>query len=266
MTRLLLCMLLVALTACGSAPAPRPPLALEQANAADRDARRAAREGQLLRAQNSFTTALALQQSLDDTTSAATTMINLATVTHQLGDHAAALALLDRILSEQTTIYPPESRLDAAYRKSVILTRLSRSGEAESALQLADALCAKNCPQRYSMEVLRARLLLHKGDAQGALSLAQGVSSERAAGREEQANALRTVAAAEEMLARFEEALQHYQAALDMDKALGLSARIAEDLGGMARVSAQLGRESEAAQYQRRAFLVQESQRHTAAE
>src|SRR5512145_2651784 len=114
MTRLLLSLLLGMLTACTSAPAPRPPLVLEQANAADRDARRAAREGQLLRAQNSFTTALALQQSLDDTTGAATTMINLATVTHQLGDHAAALALLDRILTEQTAIYPPGARLDAA--------------------------------------------------------------------------------------------------------------------------------------------------------
>jgi tetratricopeptide (TPR) repeat protein len=266
MTRLLLCVLLGTLTACSGAPAPRLSLAQEQANAADRDARRATREGQLLRAQNSFTTALALQQSLDDTTSAATTMINLATVTHQLGDHAAALALLERILTEQTPIYPPESRLDAAYRKSVILTRLSRSGEAESALQTADELCAKNCPQRFSMEVLRARLLLQKGDAQGALSLAQNVSGERAAGKEEQANALRTVAAAEEMLSRFEEALQHYKAALGMDKALGLSARIAEDLGGMARVSGQLGRDRDAAEYQRRAFLVQESRRYTASE
>lgn len=266
MTRLILCLLLGMLAACSSAPAPRQPLALEQAYAADRDARRAAREGQWLRAQNSFTTTLALQQSLDDTTGAATTMINLATVTHQLGDHAAALALLERILAEPMPIYPPESRLDAAYRKSVILTGLSRSGEAESALQTADELCAKNCPQRYSMVVLRARLMLQKGDAQGALSLAQGVSSERAAGREEQANALRTVAAAEETLASFAEALQHYQSALDLDKALGLSARIAEDLGGMARVSAQLGRDRDAAEYQRRAFLVQESLRHKATE
>jgi len=71
MLRLLLLMLPGLLAACGSTPAPRQPLAIEQARAADKDARKALRDGELLRAQHGFAQALALQQSLDDTAGAA---------------------------------------------------------------------------------------------------------------------------------------------------------------------------------------------------
>jgi len=264
MFKFLLLMLPGLLAACGSAPAPRQPQALEQARAADRDARRALRDGELLRAQHDFAKALALQQSLDDTAGAATTLINLATVTHQLHDDEAALAWLDRILLEKARIYPPESRLTAAFRKSVILTNLARLSEAEPALQSAEKLCGKKCALSSGIDALRARLLLLNGDAEGALALAQAVSRQGEAGKEEQANALRVAAAAEEKLARSASALQHFQAALEIDKALALSARIGEDLSGMARVAAQLGREQEAAGYLRRAMLVNEAHSRSA--
>jgi len=259
-------MLLGILTACGSAPAPRPPQTLEQAQAADKEARRALRSGELLRAQNDFAKALALQQSLDDTAGAATTLINLATVAHQLHDDKAALTWLDKILLEKGVIYPPESCLTAAFRKAVILTNLARLGEADSALQLSEKQCGKKCTLHFGIDVLRARLSLLKGDAEGALALAQAVSTEAEAGKEEQANALRVVAAAEEKLARNESALQHYQSALEMDKLSGLSTRIGEDLIGMARVSTRLGRNQEAAVYARRAALVNESHRQSVME
>ena len=79
------------LAACGSAPVTRPPQVIEQALAADKDARRALRSGDLLRAKSDFAKALALQQSQDDAAGAATSLINLATVNHQLHDDQAAL-------------------------------------------------------------------------------------------------------------------------------------------------------------------------------
>lgn len=264
MTRLFLLLLPGLLAACGSTPAPRLPQALEQSHAADKDARRALRDGELLRAQHGFAETLVLQQSLDDTAGAATTLINLATVTHQLHDDEAALTWLDKILLEKVRIYPPESQLTAAFRKAVILTNLARLSEAEPALQLAEKLCGKKCALNFGIDALRARVLLLSGDAQGALALAQAVSKQGEAGKEEQANALRVAAAAEEKLARPASALQHFQAALEMDKALGLSARIGEDLNGMARVSTQLGRDQEAAEYSRRAVLVNEAYRQSA--
>lgn len=261
MYKLLLLILPGLLAACGSTPAPRQPPAIEQARAADTDGRKALRNGELLRAQQDFSRALELQQSLDDTAGAATTLINLATVTHQLHDDDGALGWLDRILLEKEPIYPPDSQLTAAFRKAVILADLGRLSDADSSLQFAEKMCERKCALNSGIDTLRARLLLLSGDADGALDLAMTVSRQSEAGKEEQANALRVSAAAEEKLARPASALQHFQAALEMDKALGLSARIGEDLSGMARASARLGRDREAAEYARRAYLVNEPRR-----
>ena len=201
-----------------------------------------------------------MQQSVDDMAGVATSMINLATVSHQLHDDKAALAWLDKLLLEKTRIYPPESILTANFRKAVFLTGQSRWAEADATLQSAENQCAGKCSLRFGIGVLRARLLLG-GDANAAQKLALSVSDQKEAGREEQANALRVAAAAEENLALDPDALQHYQSALEMDKALGLSSRIAEDLEGLARVSARLGHEQEATEYFRRASLVKEVQR-----
>ncbi|MEO6974641.1 MAG: hypothetical protein ABI144_02050 [Gallionella sp.] len=247
------------LVACSSAPVPRQPLAIEQSRTADKDARKALKNGELLQAQHDFTAALALQQSLDDTAGSATTMINLATVAHQLDDNRSALTWLDRIVLEKEAIYPQEARLAAVFRKAVILADLERLGDADRALRFANKLCDKKCTLNYGIEALQARLLLLNGDASGALELAQTLSKQGGADRSEQANALRIVAAAEEKLRRPAVALQHYRAALELDKALALSKRIGEDLNGMARASVQLGRDQEAAEYSRRAVLVNES-------
>src|SRR5665647_1148061 len=169
MYKLILLIFAGLLVACGSAPVVRQPLAIEQARAADKDARKALRDGELLRAQHDFAQALALQQSLDNTAGSATTMINLATVAHQLNDDQAALTWLDRILLEKEAIYPQESRLTAAFRKAVILADLARLGDADAALRSADNLCDRKCALNFGIDALRARLLLLNGDAQGAL-------------------------------------------------------------------------------------------------
>ncbi|MFA6016179.1 MAG: tetratricopeptide repeat protein [Gallionellaceae bacterium] len=259
MIRLLFLLLASVMAACSSTPPPRQPEAVELAQTLDKDARRALRNGELQRAHNTFSNVLVLQQSVDDSAAAATTMINLATVTHQLNKDMGALIWLDKILLEKDSIYPPESRLIAAFRKAVILTNMARLDEAEKALQNAAKLCDKNCNLFYGISMLRARLLMAKGDAQAALAIAEEVSREKQAGKEEQTNALRLMAAAEEKLQRYAEALKHYQAALDNDKALGISARIAEDLNGLVRVSKLLGRTDEAIIYARRAAIVSNS-------
>lgn len=247
------------LTACSSAPAPRLPQALEQAQAADKDARRALKNGDLLRAQQGFAKTLQLQLSLDDAIGAATTIINLATVKHQLQDDEGALGWLDKILMEKSAIYPSEQYLEATFRKAVILANHNRLPESEAVLVQAEKLCNKKCALHFSIDGLNARLRLLNGDASGAIVLAQALSKEADASQEEHANALRVMAEAEEKLVRNSDALLHYQAALDVDKSLSLSARIGEDLNGLARVSKQLGREQDAALYLRRAELVNES-------
>ena len=259
MIKILTFLLVGLLAACSSAPAPRLPQALEQAQAAEKDARRALRNGELLHAQQSFTKTLLLQQSLDDAAGAATTMINLATVTHQLHDDEGALGWLDKILLEKSAIYPSELTLEATFRKAVILTNHAHLPEAEAVFVQAEKLCNKKCSLRFSIDGLNARLHLLNGDASAALVIAQTLSKEADASKEEQANALRVMAEAEEKLAHFEDALQHYQAALVVDKSLSLSSRIGEDLNGLARVDKQLGRELDANHYLRRAELINEA-------
>lgn len=261
MIRFCLLLLIGGLAGCGGSATPRLPHAMEQAQGADKDARRALRNGELLRAQHNFLELLALQESLDDRAAAATTLINLATVAHQLNDDSGALVWLDKILLEKNAIYPPEARLVAAFRKAVILTAMGRLNEATTALQLAETLCAQKCAERYGMAVLRARLALLQGNASYALAAAQALGRQEVIGREEQANAWRVAAAAAESLSRPEEALQYFQAALEIDRSLGLSTRIAEDLNGLARVNRSLGHTEEAAAYTRRAELVSDAER-----
>lgn len=245
------------LAACGSAP-QRPPVALELAQTADKSARRALREGDLARAQELFARSLALQQSLDNLPGVATALINLATVSHRLDDDAAALRLLDRILVDGSP-YPAELRAAAAFRKAVIFADIGRPVEAESALALAAKECAQPCTLRPGMDNLRARLALLKGNPAAALELAKQAMA--GAEKEELANARRISAAAETALGRHDGALAHYQAALALDKEQGLSARIAEDLNGIAQALWQLGRKEEAEGYTRRAAAVIEAVR-----
>jgi tetratricopeptide (TPR) repeat protein len=248
----------VLLAACGSPP-PRLPQSLEMAQTADKNARRALRMGDLAHARTWFAQSLKQYQSVDDMDGAASALINLATVFHRLRDDAAALELFDRMLIGQPGAYPQEWRTTAAFRKAVILADMGRNDEAATVLDTADSQCARNCALRFGIEALKARLAWLKGDAAAALELAKPVATALEAGGEEQANALRIVAAAEEKLTQHDAALAHYRAALELDKSLGLSRRIEADLNGIARVLTSLGRADEAAGYALRASLVHEA-------
>ena len=137
-------LLLLAVTACGSV-LPRLPLAVERANKADQEAHRAMRDGDLLRAKEMFKQSMLLQQSLDNTPARTVAAINLASVSHKLGDDVVALGLLDRILSEDVAQISTELRVAAAFRKAIILADTNKTEEAEATLQLASRECNKQC-------------------------------------------------------------------------------------------------------------------------
>lgn len=254
---------LVLLASCGSPP-PRQPVVMEQAQQVDHAAHRAMRDGDLARARELFTQALWLQQSQDNLPGTAMAMINLATVSHRMGEDKAALEQLDRILMEDAPAYPPELRVAAAFRKAVILVDGGDAGQmaaAETTLHLAENECSRPCVYTPGISNLRARLLLQKGDYAAALKLAKAVLDTAGTEKEELANARRIAAAAEAAHGRYEAALAHYMAVLGLDKELGMSARIAVDLNGIGKVLEQLGRRQEAAAYARRAAAVIEAAR-----
>jgi tetratricopeptide (TPR) repeat protein len=247
-------LLLLSIAACGSAP-PRLPAAIEQARKADQAAHRALRDGDPMRARELFKQSMLLQQSLENIPAAAAAAINLSSVTHKLGDDSAALDLLNNVLSGTAASIPSELRAAAAFRKGIILADIGKTGEAESAVQLAKQECKQQCEFEPGINTLQARLNFGKGDYAAALAVANKVMN-TGAGKEEQANAQRIAAAAETALGQHEAALKHYQGALEMDKELALSARIVEDLKGMSRVLESLGRKQEAEIFAHRAELV----------
>jgi tetratricopeptide (TPR) repeat protein len=246
--------MLLAVAACGSAP-PQRPAAVEKAKKADLEAHRALRDGDLNRASELFNLSMQYHLSLDNRATSAMAAINLAAVSHKLGDDSTALELLEKVLADKSAQVPTDMRAAAAFRKAVILTDTGNAGEAESALQLAAQECNKQCSIVPGINNLRARLALAKGDFTSALSSASTVIGS-GADKDELANARRMAAVCESALGNQEVALVHYQAALELDKELALSARIAKDLQGIAGVLLKLGRKDEADVYTRRAESV----------
>lgn len=249
-----MCVVLLSLAACGSAP-PRQPAAVEKAKKTEQAAHRSLRDGDLLRARELFNQTLLLQQSLENIPATATAAINLSAVLHKLGEDSAALDLLDGVLTDTMSSVSPDMRAAAAFRKGIILADQGKADDAESAVQLARQECRQQCEVEPGINNLQARLTLGKGDFAAALAIAKNVMN-KAAGKEEQANAQRIAGAAETALNQFEPALQYYQGALALDKELAISSRIVEDLRGISKVLASLGRKQEAEIFARRAEAV----------
>lgn len=253
---LLLFIPLLVLSACGSSAPPKPPAAVERASSADREAKRALRDGDLAVARNLFEQSLRSQQSLDNLPGVATAGINLASVHHMMNNDEAALRLLDGIVQDKQTPYPAELRALAAFRKAVILVD-GGGNDASVAVEAAAQLCAKSCAFNAGLYNLRARMAFAGKDYAAAAGFARSAADAAGDNMEELANARRNAAAAEYALEQPAQALEHYLAALDMDKQMGLPRRIAEDLAGASRALEKLGRKDEAASYARRAAAAQ---------
>jgi tetratricopeptide (TPR) repeat protein len=247
------CLLLAGLAACSSAPPPRQPAMFEQASTLETEGYRMMRNGDAAAARDLFEQELRLQQSLDNLPGIATAAINLSTAYHRLGNDEPALRLLDGIGGDAQIPYPAELRATALFRKAVILLDAGKTGEAAAALDAAENLCSGSCRLAAGLRNMKARMALSKGEYAAALDLAKAAADAAGDQKSELANAQRIRAAAESALGQYGPALQHYQAALEIDKQLGLGGRIADDLDSVARTLVQLGRKEEAAGYARRA-------------
>ena len=252
-------MLLLSMIACGSSPV-RLPTAIEQANKTDQAAHRAIHDGDLLRAREMFKQSMLMQRSLENIPAAAMAAINLSSVDHKLGETPAALSLLDSILADDTALVPTELKAVAAYRKGIMLADTGRENEAELALQLAKKSCVNPCAMAAGINNLQARLMMKKGDFSAALTVAKCVLNGTAE-KIEQANARRIAGAAESALGQHQTAFADYTSALELDKELALSMRIAEDLTGISKALLNLGRLDEADTFARRAEAVTSSMR-----
>jgi len=249
--RLLLLLLTVFFSACGHAP-HRQPIAIEKANKSELEARRAVRDGDLMRAKELFNLAMLKQLSLDNIQAVTQIAINLSAVYHKLGEDIVGLALLDRILTEYSDLITPEQRATIAFRKAIIYTDSGSIPDAETSLQNASHECIGQCSVKTGIENLYARIYLSKGDYKAALQRSKAVINSGAE-IDELANSYRVAALSELEMGLNDDALSHFLAVLDLDKQLALSSRIKEDLKGAARVLVKLNRNQEAESYTNRA-------------
>lgn len=216
--------LLLALAACASPPKPVDPPLLKSALEAESDGARRYQRGDLTVAERRFTEAMRRFASIDDVPGSARNRLHLTRVKLAQGRVDVALELLDGM--------PPAlaQDLDVLLLRGQAMLAADRGIDAGRALELAAGLCGANCAAAASLEILRGRASLRRGDAEAARAHAErsvALLRERDEPHE-LGNAWRLLAAAR-LAAGDVAALAAAQAALDIDRRLALPEKIARD-------------------------------------
>ena len=226
---LLLCCVLF-LTACGqSAPARNARLEL----AADHSlsAQRAFNRGDYHVALRQYEMALQVDVAVENVPGIAIDILNLARVNQMLERYDEANAYLDKLLQDSALEYGTAYLAAAATQKSLLMLRQGDVAGARLWLEKASAWCIAECTLTGVIDNARAAIALREKDADQALHWAdRAASSSRNDSPLEYANALRHMSEARLMRREFQAALRLADEALAVDKTLGLSAKIRQDL------------------------------------
>lgn len=246
--------LALALAACGSGPPPDP-TQRSVAGFAQAGAKALAR-GDLAAARAQYTRGLAAAQAVEHFELAGAMLLNLALVEARAGELAAAHARVDPVLASER--YGGTLRASAAVRKALLFADAPDLDAAARAADRADALCGPPCPHEATLADLRAHLALERGDAAGALALAQRAAKAAEAGGQEAelANALRLQGRALSRLGQADAAAARFADALALDRRLALPERIALDLVEAAEHERRRSRWAAARDFYERAVVV----------
>lgn len=214
--------------------APRPPLAAPKAHAIElnNQAIDLFERHDYARALISFQQALAQEQAIEDEDGIARNWLNLSLVYQRMGRTAEAEQALDNILQERKIAFSDDHRAQAALRKGLLAAQRNARTVAGQWLEQAEGYCAARCPLLGKLLNFRARLELDTGRAeQAAQSARLALASNRTANdKAEIANALRLQASADLRMNNPGSAIPSLQEALAIDKALGASGHIHQDL------------------------------------
>ncbi|MBI5899312.1 MAG: hypothetical protein HZB40_08820 [Rhodocyclales bacterium] len=217
-------LLLVAVVGCASPPRPVDPPLLKAALEVESDGAKRYQRGDLAVAERRFAEAMRRFAGIDDVAGSARNRLHLIRVKLAQGRAAVALEMLDGI--------PPglAEELDVLLLRGQALLALDRAADAGQVLDHAAGRCGADCAAGASLEILRGRASLRRGEAPAARAHAErglALLRERDEPRE-LGNAWRLLAAAR--LAGGEAtALAAAQAALDIDRRLALPEKIARD-------------------------------------
>ncbi|GAB6196787.1 hypothetical protein PAGU2595_020980 [Lysobacter xanthus] len=221
-------LIVAALTGCAHAPAASP----MQTRILEASRRGVAqlRAGDAQRARTSFEDALRLAQSVEDEAAMARAWHDLSVAYQRLGQDVEADRALDAVLLDDVHAYPDAEVASIALRKAVLATARGDLGAADAALVRARGACASPCAREGAILNLEARLDLARRRYDDALVRLDAASARNRDDSTEAANTARLRAAALLALRRRDASTAAATQALALDKQLGRSDKIGEDL------------------------------------
>ncbi len=258
MKRVIYGLIVLWLTACSSAPPPRPPLE-DNALQWTQRGQDAFRRGEWQEALDAYQEGLRIYASIEQGDGIGVELLNIATVQYAMGDIVAMDKTLDRVLNNVGV--PAVHRAEAAYRRAYAKLNAADADGAAAWLEQALQRCAPiDCAALGAMYNLRARLALLRGDTVVADTDARRAAeaNRRHGDQIEEANSQRLLADAALRSANGAQALALYEQTLTLDKATAQTRKIVLDLLGAARAAAMLGR-TDVVAYLERARSVAES-------
>jgi tetratricopeptide (TPR) repeat protein len=215
---------------------------------------RAEQKGDRLDAEQFLLQSLAASSSIEDNPARAMALINLARLYRLQHDLAKAESCIDRALA--TTGIDARLSGEGAYEKALI--ELAKGSPATALEWAQKAIAAEQGGELGSRLNLAGRIQLMRGDVKDAEALAvKALSENRSSGQaEEEANSLRILGLVARNGKEYALGMQFLQDALQIDKRIGKSGKIAADLAELGETARAAGDLKGAATYLQRAGEV----------
>ena len=248
---------LAALLAWGCAgTAPTPNASELLAAALNQRGARSFEQGDYRRAAALYEQALRFNSALENTDGIASNALSLARTWQAAGDTAAAHRALETVLADGPLRFAPAQRAEARARKAQLYLE---AGDPESARRWSeDALSSCGaCAVLAAIQTVRGRASLAAGDPASALEWGgRALAASSGAQAHERSSALRLIGEAHIVRGDYQAALAPLEQSLELDRGLGLPARIYADLMALGQVQVKLGNRVKALEYFTRARSV----------
>lgn len=255
--------LVVALSGCAHQPDMRNALQRQAIELEDRG-EKAYLAGNLEESSLHYSRALQLNSKIESSHGIASAMLSLAQIDLDRGRYGPAQAKLEVLLGDRDHLFSALDRADAAARLARLSLLLRRNLDAARLAREARSLCAESaCRIEAAIVNLQAQAAMAQGATGegGILAKTALRIAEKNRQAVEQANSLRLLGQVLLIQNSPTASLQSLEAALAIDKTLGLPAKIAEDLEHLASACDLLGQVDRARAFRNRADSVRRAQK-----
>ena len=252
---------LLFLTGCGSTPVTLSDMHLKAIDI-NQNGEKAFKRGDYKTSLKLYSDALRTNRSIENIDGIAINLMNLATVHRKLGERDNALQCVDEILNSSSLSFTQHRLSEASYLKAILYLD---NGQMDTSLEWSDkalSFCQQTkCGTEGRIYNLKAKISLLKQELDNALLYgAKGLDFNKSfEDNQEIANSIRLMAEAKTAKKEYLDARKLYEEAMQIDKALGLTNKIAFDLVGIGQVFLHEGKKEEALRYFKRALSISES-------